>query len=336
MRIAPDAHQSAEERTILARMTRSGLARAGLTVTAAEAGHPAVAEIAHLAQAVLRADAPGGERLARLGRMLDRARAGIAAAPPSALPWPAEPAAPAPHLERSVVRARNSLPRQDGDTGTPLESTVVAWYEREVETLCETVALLAAVWPEAHAELGGILAQIALLDGPAIDGFTDFTVHGAVFVRRDRLGPGPDALPGPVRLAEALVHEGTHTRCNAASVAAQPFLRPARGDVGLVATPLRVDARPLTGLFQQVVVLARSVLLYRRLLDGDMRDPGTATAVRSRHAQLARSATEGVRTLADHRDALTDHGLAVLEEATTVARESDRESARESTRESAR
>ncbi|WP_424888944.1 aKG-HExxH-type peptide beta-hydroxylase [Streptomyces sp. XH2] len=323
MRIAPDARQSAEERTVLARMTRSSLARAGLTVTAAEAGHPAVTELAHLAQAALRTDAPGGERLARLGRMLGRARAGIAAAPPSALPWPVETAAPGPHLERSVARARNSLPRRDGDAGTPPESTVVAWHDREVGTLRETVALLAAVWPEAHAELGGILAQIALLDGPAIDGFTDFTVHGAVFVRRDRLGPGADALPGPVRLAEALVHEGAHTRCNAASVAAQPFLRPARGDAQLVTTPLRVDARPLTGLFQQVVVLARSVLLYRRLLDTDMGAPGTA-AVRSRHARLARSATEGVRTLADHRDALTDHGLAVLEEAATVARESAR------------
>ncbi|MEV6671894.1 HEXXH motif-containing putative peptide modification protein [Streptomyces sp. NPDC051162] len=319
MHIAPDARRSAEERTTLARMTRSALARAGLTVTSAEARHPAAVEIAHLAQGVLRADAPDRERLARLGRMLDQARACIAAAPPSTPTWPVDRAAPGPHLERSVARARNSLPRQKGAAGTPPESTVVAWRERDSGTLRETVGLLAAVWPEAHAELGESLAQIALLDGPTIDGFTDFTVHGAVFVRRDRLSPGPDALPGPVRLAEALVHEGTHTRCNAASVAAEPFLRPARGDAPLVATPLRIDPRPLTGLFQQVVVLSRSVLLYRRLLDMDARAPDTA-AVRSRHTQLTRSVTEGVRTLADHREALTGHGVAVLEEAAAVAR----------------
>ncbi|MEV6975012.1 HEXXH motif-containing putative peptide modification protein [Kitasatospora sp. NPDC093806] len=324
MRVAPDAAQSAAERTVLARTTRSALARAGLTVTPAEAAHPAVVELAHIAQRLLRAD-PADQRpteqspmeqspAERLGLRLaqlraenaedaagdseyvaDPARAAGADVPPGAVDWPVDLAVPRPHLERSVARALRALPppRRQPDHGRPGHgqpddgrpavgdrgpvpddglpatpgSVVVRWREREAGALGEAAALLAVAWPEAHRELGTVLAQIALLEGPAIDGFTDFAVHGAVFVRRDRLAPGPDGLPGPVRLAEALVHEGTHTRCNAASVTAEPFLRPAQGDARLVSTPLRIDPRPLSGLFQQVVVLARSVLLYERLLD---------------------------------------------------------------------
>ncbi|MBW5480502.1 aKG-HExxH-type peptide beta-hydroxylase [Streptomyces bambusae] len=327
MRVAPDARQSAEERTVLVGMTRSALARAGLAVTPAEAAHPAVVEIAHLAQRVVRAGTPDPERLGRLGRMLDRVRADVTGPSPYAAarsvePYAAarsvEPAAPAPHLERSVARARKSLPARDDDAGKPRESAVVAWREHDRESLRETVALLTAVWPEAWAELAEVLLQVALLDGSAIDGFTDFGVHGAVFVHRGRLGPGRDGLPGPVRLAEALVHEGAHTRCNAASVATAPFLLPAQGEAQLVATPLRIDPRPLTGLFQQVVVLARSMMLYERVLDSGKQGPASA-AVRLRRDELARDALAGVRTLMDHCDALTGHGMSVLEDAARVA-----------------
>ncbi|MEU2869699.1 HEXXH motif-containing putative peptide modification protein [Streptomyces olivoreticuli] len=318
MRVAPDAQQSTEERSVLTHMTQSALIRAELTATQQEAAHPAVVETAHAAQRVLRAG-PDRERLDGLRRMLDRARAGIAAVPPPLLPWPVDLAAPRPPLERSVVRALKSIPKRNGDLEEPHGSAVVAWRERDASTLRETIALLAAAWPEVHAELREILVQIALLDGPAIDGFTDFVVHGAVFIRRDRLETGRDGLPGPVRLAEALVHEGAHTRCNAASVAGEPFLRPARGGEPLVATPLRVDPRPLNGLFQQVVVLARSLLLYRRVLDTGAAAARSA-AVRARHDHVARAAAQGVRALTEHRGALTDHGTSVLEDAAGLTR----------------
>ncbi|MYS81522.1 HEXXH motif domain-containing protein [Embleya scabrispora] len=321
MRVEPDAGQSAEERAVLAHMTQTILARADLTVTPPESTHPAVIETAHVAQRVLRADPSDPLRLRALGRMLERARADIADPPPE-LGWPVDLVAPRAHLERSVARALKAVPKQEDHATGPPASAVVGWRDADTETIRETTILLAEVWPEACAELGEILVQIALLHGPAIDGFTDFGVHGAVFVRRDRLDRGADGLPGPVRLAEALVHEGAHTRCNAATVAAEPFLRPAEGDGPLVATPLRADPRPLTGLFQQAVVLARSVLLYRHLLDADR--PATTTeaanAIRTRHDLLARSATDAVGTLRDHRDALTGHGLSVLDQAVDVAR----------------
>ncbi|WP_371621568.1 HEXXH motif-containing putative peptide modification protein [Streptomyces sp. NBC_01116] len=319
MRVEPDARESAEERSALALIARTALERAGLEVSPQEAAHPAVVEAAHVAQHVLRSGPPAPERLARLTGMLDRARADRAATPAPGLPWPTDLAVPGPHLERSVARALKSVPDQDSASGVPHGSGVAGWRAAEKDAARRAVTLLESAWPGAAAELRAVLVQIALLDGPAIDGFTDFTVHGAVFIRRDRLTPDADGLPGPVRFAEALVHEGAHTRCNAASVAAPPFLRPVEGGGPMVTTPLRLDPRPLTGLFQQMVVLARSVLLYRRLLAEDTGALGTDPAVQARHDRLARSAVEAVSTMTRHRDALTDHGTAVLEDAAQVA-----------------
>ncbi|MFD9357914.1 aKG-HExxH-type peptide beta-hydroxylase [Streptomyces sp. NPDC060031] len=300
-------------------MARTALERMGLEVSPQEAAHPAVLEAAHVAQHVLRTGPPTPEHLTPLTGMLDRARADRSAAPPPELPWPTGLAVPGPHLARSVARALKSVPDQGAAPGAPQGSVVIGWRPPEKETARRAVALLESAWPGAAAELSTLLVQIALLDGPAIDGFTDFTVHGAVFIRRDRLTPDADGLPGPVRLAEALVHEGAHTRCNAASVAARPFLRPMEENGPMVTTPLRLDPRPLTGLFQQMVVLARSVLLYRRLLAHDTGEVGADVAVRARHDRLARSAVEAVSTMTRHRDTLTDHGTAILQDAAQVA-----------------
>ncbi|MFJ1785051.1 aKG-HExxH-type peptide beta-hydroxylase [Streptomyces anulatus] len=319
MRVEPDARESAEERSALALIARTALKRVGLEVSPQEAAHPAAVEAAHVAQHLLRSGPPAPERLARLTGMLERARADRAAVPASGLPWPTGLAVPGPHLERSVARALKSVPDPSIESGVPHGSVVAGWRAAEKDAARRAVTLLESAWPGAAAELRTVLVQIALLDGPAIDGFTDFTVHGAVFIRRDRLTPDADGLPGPVRFAEALVHEGAHTRCNAASVAARPFLRPVQGGGPIVATPLRLDPRPLTGLFQQMVVLARSVVLYRRLLADETAAFGTDPAVQARHDRLAHSAVEAVSTMTRHRDALTDHGTTVLEDAAQVA-----------------
>ncbi|RPK69290.1 hypothetical protein EES43_00540 [Streptomyces sp. ADI96-02] len=320
MRVEPDAREGAEERSALALMARTALERVGLEVSPREAAHPAVVEAAHIAQYVLRTGPPVPERLTRLTGMLDRARSDGTGTRPSALPWPTGLAAPGPHLERSVARALKSVPDRGAGAGAPRGSSVAGWRAPEEEAARSAVALLESAWPGVAGELSTVLVQIALLDGPGIDGFTDFTVHGAVFVRRDRLAPDADGLPGSVRFAEALVHEGAHTRCNAASVADRPFLRPLEESGPMVATPLRLDPRPLTGLFQQMVVLARSVLLYRRLLAREAGGVGAAPAVRARHDRLAHSAAEAVRTMTLHRDTLTEHGAAMLEDAAEAAR----------------
>lgn len=226
-------------------------------------------------------------------------------------------AMPQPHLQESVTRALAVIPVRsdsDGNDRKPASSEVTSWRDADRVVFRKTVDLLQAAWPQMLAELAEMVHQVVLLRGNAIDGFTDFAVHGAVMINQARLATGSTGLPGPVRLAEALVHEGTHTRCNAAQLV-RPFLRPAGGDGELVMTPLRADPRPLAGLFQQLVVLVRSAWLYWRLPAGG----GTsAVAHRARQDTLIGQAHRGAETLARYREALTDHGKEVLAAATAL------------------
>ncbi|MQY04341.1 hypothetical protein ACRB68_23940 [Actinomadura sp. RB68] len=166
-----------------------------------------------------------------------------------------------------------------------------------------------------HAELAVLVRQVAMLAGWGINGFTDFTTHGAIFVNERRLAPDSGGPPPRLRLAEALVHEGAHTRCNAAALTT-PFLTPDGSASGaLVGTPLRADPRPLSGLFQQVVVLARCVMLYDLVLrEGASSEPQTA----ARRDLLLSQGRQGVAAAQAHRPELTRAGQDVLDEAAEV------------------
>ncbi|MBB5936424.1 aKG-HExxH-type peptide beta-hydroxylase [Streptomyces zagrosensis] len=230
----------------------------------------------------------------------------------------AEPLAPVdpegnPHLVRSLSRVLAQLPARTTADGAPVTASLGTWSAADWTILADGLRLLDTVWPQMLGELRTVVAQVALLDGMAVDGYTDFTVHGAVLINRRRLSPTRAGLPGPVRLAEALVHEGTHTRCNVSAVR-EPLLMPAADErAGPLATPLRADPRPLSGLFQQTVVLARCVLLYKRLAAR-----GTP-AVRARHDRLLADLGTAAHTLNAHRAELTGHGRQLLDRSTAVA-----------------
>jgi len=320
MRVEPDATEAVEERTQLLRRMRGVLERAELVPPGSDVlRHPAAVEAVHSTQRMLRSGPLSPEQR----RTLTERLAGVS-------PTFFGPADPQEHLIRSVARALRSVPTHLAGNGQPTTAEVAAWQGPEREALAQAIGLLTRVWPEAAAEVGRTVVEIALLEGDAIDGFTDFTVHGAVLVNRTRLTTSAAGLPGPVRFAEALVHEGAHTRCNAAALT-DPFLLPDAPDgpggtdtdgkpdasggrgVLLVATPLRADPRPLTGLFQQAVVLARSVLLYRRLARLDL-----GPVVDARYERLLGSARQAVDTLGTHTDLLTAHGNRLLTECADV------------------
>ncbi|MEH6379634.1 HEXXH motif-containing putative peptide modification protein, partial [Streptomyces sp. KLMMK] len=206
--------------------------------------------------------------------------------------------------------------------GQPVTAALGPWRTADREALEAAVRLLEGVWPEMLDELRTVVRQVALLDGMAIDGFTDFTVHGAVLINRRRLSATRSGLPGPARLTEALVHEGTHNRCNVAEVRA-PFLHPAADDTaGPLTTPLRADPRPLSGLFQQTVVLARCVLLHRRTADAAALPTAGRAAVHARHDRLLTDLEKAVSSLTAHRAGLTEHGARLLRQCAAIARDS--------------
>jgi HEXXH motif-containing protein len=326
VRISPDAHNAGQDQAAVCRIVRIALERGlswnadadrrVLDVMVSHLSHPAIVAAAHALQRACRS----GEITPEHHQVLaDQLRQAAACASHSAQQtssgsdlWRSvDLVVPQSHLQKSVTRALAVIPARNGAGGDDRKlasSEVTCWRDIDRVVFHETVGLLHAAWPQMLAELEEMVHQVVLLRGNAIDGFTDFAVHGAVMINQARLATGSTGLPGPVRLAEALVHEGTHTRCNAAQLV-RPFLRPAGGDGERVMTPLRADPRPLAGLFQQLVVLVRSALLYRRLPAGG----GTSAAPhRARQDKLIAQAHQGAETLARHREALTDHGQEVL------------------------
>jgi hypothetical protein len=231
--------------------------------------------------------------------------------------WTVDPAEDGKHLQDCIDRVLRQM-SNDSKIPSPIDIHLVPWRRQDLRSLSMSADILADVWPQMMAEIRTTVRQVAILGGRGIVGFTDFTAHGAVFVGHRRLRDG-DGLAGHVRLAESLVHEGTHTRCNAASVA-RPFLVDGNGrpDEDLVATPLRADPRPLSGLFQQLVVLIRCGLFHRQV--ADRRDADSCEGSLAASRLFFEQAAEAVRALRKHEEKLSEYGHAVVEDADSILR----------------
>ncbi len=278
--------------------------------------YPGLYAAAYEAQAACRSGRPAeaeGQRLAaQLREAVERARASGARRTASGCSaWSVDLAPPEDHLRDSLARAVFQVPPRPDRLEALAALHIGDWSDADRSAFCRATCLLAAAWPEMLDELTEVVQQIALLDGFGVDGFTDVATHGAIYVNRARLEPDDAGLPGPMRMAEAIVHEGAHNRCNAAALA-NPFLAdPKSGSEPVVMTPLRQDPRPLTGLLQQLVVLVRSVILYDRLLD----PPDPPAAAVARREKLRGQASEALRLIGGHTGRLTDNGRTVVAEA---------------------
>ncbi|MFD0267474.1 HEXXH motif-containing putative peptide modification protein [Streptomyces sp. NPDC127106] len=315
MRVEPGAAEAAGDEERLSDLVAGALSAAGCDPAQwrrEDLRYPGVHAVAHRLRR--EQSPPAGRQRCRdeLDQWVLRARHSAARASATALRtgWPVDLAPGGEsHLAESLRRAVRQIP-EPGPGGAAVTVAVADWDPAGRQVFDGTCRVLRDAWPEMAGELAVTLRQIALLSGWGVNGFTDFTVHGTAFVNAARLTGGEDEehLPGRFRLAEALVHEGAHNRCDAAA-ATTPFLKPA-GPRALLETPLRSDPRPLAGLFQQVLVLARSVLLYRRL-------PDTA-AVRARHDVLLDLGRRGAATLSGHTEALTGAGRTLLDQGRAV------------------
>lgn len=339
MRIQPDGGKAADEQAAVVRLLRTVLTKTlshfdvsddplshllagnGSNPTAPEFSllcYPGFVAAAYDAQTARRTTTRSSDEqtrhVSRLRAVAEQARSSAQRAQSGVCHmWRVDLASSEAHLRDSLARAVAQAPKKNpGRVDELKKMTIGDWCDEQRAVFCATSCLLASVWPEMLAEMSVVVRQVALLQGYGIDGFTDFTTHGVTFVNSRRLKLGDDGLPSHVRLAEALVHEATHNRCNAAALS-HPFL--ANNDQGsqpLVMTPLRSDPRPLTGLFQQLVVLTRCVVLYDRLRNGVL--PGEP-APRARRERLHQQAMQALQTTQRHADQLTAHGRGVVAEA---------------------
>lgn len=312
MHLEPDCGQAAEEQREITRIARAVLARIGLPDADTDVMcYPGLIAVVNEVQR-LSSEATTAQRRAAANAVRDAliaAEVSARRARELGCPaWPVDLAPAEPHLRASLDRALAQIPPRPDRV---IDVQVAGWMDGECAVFRAAADLLAESWPQLLAELAVSIRQVALLRGYGITGFSDFAVQGTVFVNAERLD-FRDGLPGELRLAENLVHEGAHNRCYSAAVK-QPFLRANRAGV-LVDTPLRADRRPLWGLFQQLVVLCRSAELYHRVDLG----AGFDAAIQARKDVLTKQARQALNTLHTHTNQLTDHGCVILNEAATA------------------
>jgi hypothetical protein len=326
MHVQPDLSESCTARADVDRMLLASLdgvfaclgeATPQVEISPESLLYPGMFAAAYQAQVACRSGQPAQAECERLAALLqgavERAQASRARVTASGCPaWSVDLAPPEDHLRDSLARAVSQVPQRPDRLEALAALRIGTWSQADRAAFCEATCLLAATWPEMLDEVAEVVRQIALLDGFGVDGFTDVATHGAIYVNRARLGPDDAGLPGPIRMAEAIVHEGAHNRCNAAALAERFLADPkSGGSEPVVMTPLRPDPRPLTGLLQQLVVLVRSVLLYDRLLDAS--DPPAAAV--ARREKLHAQASEALRVISGHTSKLTAHGRAVVTDA---------------------
>lgn len=172
----------------------------------------------------------------------------------------------------------------------------------------EALSLLHEGYPELHAELHAILREVVIAVSPEVDlalefdGASSFLLWGSIALNAQGHETRLDTV-------EALVHESAHCLLFGLSNTErllendnQPRYR----------SPLRVDPRPLDGIFHAAFVTARMHHALATLLErGVLRNEEVAQAEHSL-AQHTSSFCDGVATLRRHA-LLTSLGRTVLE-----------------------
>jgi len=137
------------------------------------------------------------------------------------------------------------------------EARLVELQPDGFDMLREAVQLLKNAWPEALDELQIVVSNVLFFDFPGMLGFSGVAYHGGIFLQ-------VDDLADPAKLAENILHEGSHVRLNAAMANVRYLLS---DDDERRASPLRDDPRPMFGIFHQMFVLGRMIHFYNRLRD---------------------------------------------------------------------
>ena len=135
------------------------------------------------------------------------------------------------------------------------EARLVELQADGFDMLRDAVQLLKNAWPEVLDELQIVVSNVLFFDFPGMLGFSGVAYHGGIFLQ-------VDDLADPVKLAENILHEGSHVRLNAAMANVRYLLS---DHDERHASPLRDDPRPMFGIFHQMFVLGRMIHFYNRL-----------------------------------------------------------------------
>lgn len=171
-------------------------------------------------------------------------------------------------------------------------------FARARELIYESIALLERCAPELHAEVEEILCAICIGAGPkkkgdyTFDGASAFELWGSILLN------GNEAKD-VVDMVQTLAHETCHVMLFGYCIDGTLVNNP---DDERYASPLRVDPRPIDGIYHATFVLARMYYSAEKLRDSGLLSPELQTKVESELEQRAKSFYDGLGTLKAHAD----------------------------------
>jgi hypothetical protein len=171
----------------------------------------------------------------------------------------------------------------------------------------ESLSLMRRGCPRVYAELTELVDQIVLSGGTNLANGEDF-LAGSSFTLWGALFLNPAASRTVLSLLQTLAHEAAHSLLFGIQISGALVLNP---DEERFTSPLRLDLRPMDGVYHATFVCARmhfavKELLASGLLKGEEADHAHAAAARDRGHFL-----EGLRTVKEH-GRLSPAGQAVI------------------------
>jgi HEXXH motif-containing protein len=161
--------------------------------------------------------------------------------------------------------------------------------------------------PQTHAEFAELIDQLVLCDGTNLannEAFlagSSFTVWGALFLN-------PSIERTARSLLESLAHEAAHSLLFGIQASGELVLNP---DEERFASPLRVDPRPMDGVYHATFVSARMHFAMTELLASGLVNDGEVRFVREAADRDLANFVEGLGTVKEH-GRLTPVGREVL------------------------
>ena len=184
----------------------------------------------------------------------------------------------------------------------PVPEVAAAFRER----LAHGIRLLDTVLPELAGEIRAIVHQVVIVgSNPTakfqFDGGSHYQLWGALFLNGN-------FHPDEIAVAEVLAHESAHSLLFGFCTH-EPLVHNA--DEELFSSPLRVDKRPMDGIYHATFVSARMHWTMSRLAQSDALDIQQKQRARAAAETDAVNFNAGYAVVAEHAD-LSSHGRSLM------------------------
>ncbi len=176
------------------------------------------------------------------------------------------------------------------------------------------LALLDAGAPDLASEIRAILSELMFAQAPPgalreFDGASHYQFWGLMFLN-------PRHHRTPLAVAEVLAHEAGHSLLFGLTVDEPLVLNP---DDALFPSPLRIDPRPMDGIFHATFVSARMAWAMERLAESGVLDAADRARALDAAASDRANFDKGIGVV-DQHGRLSDTGRAIIENARTWVR----------------